>query len=87
VRALDHFEYMPVAVKLAGRRSELHGPHPSGGQVALGPDNPAGIVLAVERRLALGIGEGVEDFFGRGVDQSCELDVEPHRRSALACLT
>jgi hypothetical protein len=51
VRALDHFEYMPVAVKLPERRSELHGPHASDARVALGPDDPAHIVLAVERTM------------------------------------
>jgi hypothetical protein len=43
--------------------------------------------LAVERLLALGIGEGVEDLLGRGVDQACELGVERHRPSAFLCST
>src|SRR6266508_427588 len=84
---LDHFEHVPVLVELKGGGTEVHGPDATDAQVALRPNDPAGIVLAVERLLALGIGERVEDLLGRGVDQSRELDVEPHRPTPWLCST
>ena len=74
-RALDDLEHVPVHVQLAARGPEVHGPDSADPQVAARLDYPALVVLAVERLLALGVGEGGEDLVWRRVDQPGVLDV------------
>jgi hypothetical protein len=82
VGPVDDLEDVAVAVELGRGWAERDGPRATDPEVALGADDPAGIVLAVERDLACGLGEGAEDVLGRGVDDAREAHLERHARSA-----
>src|SRR4029453_11978100 len=71
----DHAEDVVVPVELVTRAPERHGPDAAPATIALGLDDPARVVGAVEGLLAAGLGERVEHLLGGGVDLACESHV------------
>jgi hypothetical protein len=77
-RAIDLLEDVAMVVELARRRAEGDRPDAADAQVAARLDDPARRVLAVQRALARGAGEGVEDLLGASSDQTLESEVAAH---------
>jgi hypothetical protein len=69
-RSVEVDEHVPVAVQPLGRRAEADRPDAADADVALGSNDPASVVLAIESELAAGARESVDDHVGRRRDDA-----------------
>jgi len=81
---VDHAEDVVVPVELITRVPERHGPDAAHAQIALGLDDPARVVSAVEGLLAAPVGERVEYRLRCGVDYPRESHVATHPTSCFS---
>ena len=78
-RAVDHLEHVAVPVELLGRSAKRDRPGAADADLALGPHDPSWVVLSVERDLAAGTREGIEDHFRRRPDDALVAQLVGHR--------
>jgi hypothetical protein len=80
-RAVDHLEHVAVPVEPLGRWAKHDRPGAADADLALGPHDPSWVVLSVQRDLAAGTREGIEDHLRRRPDDALVGQLVAHRGS------